>query len=236
MIEVAGKLVDGTLIGRRARFTAMVSVGGNVMPAHLPTSSRLGELLIPDTRIILADRMRPGRLTRYDLVMVETSSGLVSVDSLVPNRLISWALRNSALPEFEGWSFARAEAVCGGSRFDFLLAGPKGRCWVEVKSVTLVQDGTALFPDAVTMRGARHLDELGDAVDHGDYAAAVFVVQRGDAHRFAPNRPLDPRFADALARAASRGVDVYAYRCRVEPGRVSIDRRIECVIDGCPGG
>jgi len=209
------------------RFVAAVECGGEVLHAHVPTSSRLRELLVPDAEVLLVGRPAPGRVTDHDLIMVRAASGLVSVDSRVPNRLLAALLRAGGLPEFAGWPLVRPEVKLGDSRLDFLLSDGTCRCWVEAKSVTLVRDGAALFPDAPTTRGARHLGELARAREAGDRAAAVFIVQRADADRFTPNRALDPGFAQALENAVRRGVEIYAYRCRIAPERISIERRIE---------
>lgn len=226
MLTFPEPLVEASLVGRVNRFTAMVEIDGERLPAHLPTSSRMAELLLPGARVILQDRARPGRVTRYDIILVLHGQTWVSIDSLAPNRLIGRLLRERGLPEFAGWGLDRAECFFGQSRFDFRLCGRGGICWVEVKSVTLVEEGTALFPDAPTMRGARHLHELALAKENGDSSAAIFVVQRADAREFAPNRRTDPAFADALADAISRGVSVYAYRCAVSPEGMAIVERV----------
>ncbi len=227
MLKIPQPVYNGTLIGRANRFTAWVDLGGRRMLAHIPTSSRLAELIVPGYEAILTDGARPGRLTQYNLIMVRHGSELVSVDSGVPNRLMRRVFRQGTLPEFEGWTLDRPEVVLGDSRLDFLLKGPDGRCWVEVKSVTLVEDGIALFPDAPTSRGVKHLGELARAKENGDRAAAVFVVQRSDADAFSPHRSMDPVFADALNDAVSRGVEAYAYRCSICTEEIHIERRIE---------
>jgi sugar fermentation stimulation protein A len=169
-------------------------------------------------------------VTAYDLVMAYHGDTLVSIDSRVPNRLLDRALRAGAVPEFAGWDFARGEVTLGESRLDFLLTQGERRCWIEAKSVTLVEDGTALFPDAPTARGARHLRELIAAHAAGDRAAAVFVIQRHDAVRFTPNRATDPDFAAALADAATAGVEIIPYTCTVTPAGISLAERVAVVL------
>lgn len=230
MLEIHGPLIEATLIKRTNRFTALVDLGGGQALAHVPTTSRMGELLFPGARVILSDRMRPDRVTRYDLIMVYHTSGLVSVDARVPNKLMEHEFREFMPMEFAGLEFERREVALGESRLDFLLTGPSGRCWVEVKSVTLVQDGVALFPDALTTRGARHLEELIHVRQNGDRASVVFVIQREDAGLFAPNSGTDPVFAETLRRAVESGVEAYAYRCRILPSRISIDRRVDVIV------
>jgi sugar fermentation stimulation protein A len=127
-----------------------------------------------------------------------------------------------ALADFEGYSVERVEVPLGDSRIDLLLSGNEGLCYVETKSVNLVVDGRALFPDAPTERGRRHLGELADAVASGHRARAVFIVQRGDAVEMAPHREADELFGEALDRAVALGVEALAYRCRVTPREITI--------------
>ncbi|HEY3415662.1 MAG TPA: DNA/RNA nuclease SfsA [Armatimonadota bacterium] len=231
MLHIPGPLTEGRFLCKPNRFTALVEVDGRQATAHVPTSSRMRELLVPGARVIVAGRARPDRITEFDLIMAYLGEELVSVDSRVPNRLLEVTFRAGELPEFAGWQFDRHEVTLGHSRLDFLLTREGERCWVEAKSVTLVEEGMALFPDAPTARGARHLGELALAREAGDRAAAVFVIQRGDARQFTPNRALDPDFAHALEDALRRGVEVYAYTCRVQPEGICIDRKIPVVSD-----
>ena len=214
-------LVCGRFVRRDNRFRATVVVGGTEAAAHLPNSGRLGELLVADRTVWLAPATRPGRKTAYDLKLVEHGDVLVSIDARLPNALFQEALVDGRL----GWprfcQVAR-EVRRGESRLDFRLSGPADTCWVETKSVTLVRGRVALFPDAPTDRGRRHLLELIDAVESGDTAAVVFVVQRSDAACFRAHRETDQLFADALGRAAGAGVKVRAYRCRVTTQAVAI--------------
>ncbi len=211
-------LVSGDFVKRDNRFRVQVRVQGSVESAHLANSGRLGELLVPGRRVWLAaaDLQRsPKRRTAYDLALVEFEGRLVSVDARLPGRLVGQALRQGRLAGFEG--AVRSEVRRGASRLDFCLDGGPGQapCWVEVKSVTLVQDGTARFPDAPTLRGRRHVGELTLAVEQGERAAVVFVVQRDDAERLTPHDDNDPAFGRALRQAVRAGVEVYAWRCQV---------------------
>ncbi len=222
-----GPLIPGLFLGRPNRFVALVEVAGQAVRVHVPTSSRAHELLLPGARVLLAPCPGAHRVTAYDLVMTYHGDTLVSVDSRVPNRLLDGELRAGAVPEFAGWTYQRAEVVLGESRLDFLLQRGEARCWIEAKSVTLVVDGVALFPDAPTARGARHLRELAAARARGDRAAAVFIIQRDDARRFAPNRACDPDFAVALDAAAVAGVEIVARTCRVTPDGMALGERVE---------
>jgi len=152
----------------------------------------------------------------------------VSVNTTLPNRLVRAALAEGALEEFAGWSLVRWEAPYGSSRLDFLLDDARGRkMYLEAKSVTLVQDGVALFPDAVTARGARHVHELMAAVEEGHEAAVLFVLQRPDASRIVAARAIDPAFAQALERARDAGVRILGRRCSVGWEGIRLGERVE---------
>jgi len=225
---IPGPLTPARFVTRQNRFLLEVRLEdtGEVLAAHMADPGRLNELLVFGRRLWLRPADNPGRKTRWTAVLVESPEGneLVSLDSALPNRLVRSGLRNGVLEEFEGWKYARAEVPIGHSRFDFLLSGSGGRHLVlEVKSVTLVNDGVGLFPDAVTARGARHVRELADIADQTDWEAAVlFVLQRSGANEIRAARGIDPRFADALAEAKEAGVRVLGRRCRIFSDRVKL--------------
>lgn len=218
------------------------AAGPGVVDVHMADPGRLRELLIPGKRVWIRYAASPRRKTDWSAVLVEApdGEGLVSVDTTMPNRLIHRALEAGALDELAGWELERAEVPLGASRIDFLLsrrarperpgAAPHGgrRLALEVKSVTLVEDGVALFPDAVTARGARHVRELAEVAGRVDgdgwrwEAAILFVLQRDDAHRIEAARSIDPDFADALAEAKAAGVRVLGRRCRVTKNRLEL--------------
>jgi sugar fermentation stimulation protein A len=164
----------------------------------------------------------PRRKTPYDVKLVRYAGVWVSVDARLPNPLFAEAFSAGLLPGFEGYTRLQAEVALEDSRIDFLLTGPAGRCWVEAKSVTLVEDGIARFPDAPTERGRRHLRAMVRAVEQGDQAAAVFVVQRPDAHTFEAHAQADPDFDQALRQAMSAGVEALACRCHVSEAEISL--------------
>jgi sugar fermentation stimulation protein A len=219
-------LIPGRFVRRDNRFRVTVSVAGEAVAAHLPNSGRLTELLIPGRACWLVEFDDPRRKTRFDLTLVEYAGVLVSVDARLPNVLLAEALAVGRLEPFRGHTDFKREVRLGESRLDFRLGGAAGVCWVEVKSVTLVEDGVAWFPDAPTARGARHLRELTAAVGRDERAAAVFVVQRADARRFAPHDQADAAFGEALREAAHAGVGVYAWTCAVDRQTITIAGRI----------
>jgi sugar fermentation stimulation protein A len=234
-VEIAGDLVEGRFLARDNRFRVTVEVEGREVWAHLPNSGRLGELLVAGRRILLVERPGAGRKTGYDLSLVEMEGRWVSVDARLPNDLVAEALRAGKLVPLAGYPILRREVPFGRSRFDFRLDAPdRAPCLVEIKSITLVIDGLGCFPDAVTARGRRHLEELAGAVEEGYRAAVVFVVQRDDAVGVRPHDESDPDFGRALRESARRGVEVYACSCRVEPARVTIERTLPVHLQPSP--
>ena len=229
---IKGPLLEARFVERPNRFLVMAEPveGGGRHEAHLPDPGRLLEILVPGRSIWLQSAASAARRTKWSAVLVQApeGDGLISLDTTLPNRLIGRALSVDAISELRGWKLDRSEVTIGRSRFDFLLSREDGRQLVlEVKSVTLVEEGVALFPDAVTERGARHVRELGDlAGKEGWEAAVLFVLQRADARSISAAREIDPRFADALAQARKAGVRVLGRRCRVTLDGVSLGEAV----------
>jgi sugar fermentation stimulation protein A len=221
-MKIEPPLVEGIFLQRDNRFRATVEVSGQVTWAHVPNSGRLHELFSPGRRVLLSPKAAPYRITDYDLVMVDLGDRLVSMDARLPVRLLHEAVAAGRLEPFAGYTTIQPEVTFGKSRLDFRLDGPTGICYVEVKSVTLVEKGVALFPDAPTTRGQRHLRELIEVVRQGHRAAVVFVIQRDDAQYFAPHDQADPEFGRLLREAATAGVNIHAFGCRVTREEISI--------------
>ena len=164
-------------------------------------------------------------------MLVDLGFALCSTDSRLPPRLVEEAFLEGRLEPFIGFHEARREVTFEESRFDLMLNGNDGICYVETKSVNLVEDSVALFPDAPTERGVKHLGTLIKAVEAGHRAVAFFVIQRPDAEAFRPHPTADPAFADALRKAQAHGVEVYAYSCRVTRREIAIHRRIPVMLE-----
>ncbi|HEY8489808.1 MAG TPA: DNA/RNA nuclease SfsA [Dehalococcoidia bacterium] len=221
-MRLQGVLVPGRVRRRLNRFAVEVETEGGPAVAHLANSGRLTELLQPGTRALLRPAPAGLRRTTYDLALVWYAGGWVSVDARLPNAVVAEALAKGALAPFRGYPQVRREVRWGECRLDFLLEGPQGRCLLETKSVTLVEAGCALFPDAPTLRGARHVRTLTAARLAGERAAVLFLIQRPDATRFRPHPTADPALLAALREAAAAGVELYAYRCVVSPEAMEV--------------
>lgn len=210
---------------RPNRFVARVLLDGKEETVHVKNTGRCRELLVPGARVYLAEGDNPARKTRYDLVAVEKGELLVNLDSQAPNKVFAqWAQAGGFRP---GLTLLRPETTWGNSRFDFYWEDAAGqRGFVEVKGVTLEEEGHVRFPDAPTLRGVKHLEELVRARAEGYEAAVCFVVQMEGMVDFAPNDATHPAFGAALRRAAASGVTVLAMECAVTPGSLAIRRPI----------
>lgn len=216
-MRIPGPLLPARFLDRPNRFLTVVDLDGERVEAHLPDPGRLKELLLPGAEVWVRSAAGEKRKTQFTLAVVKAPSGeLVSVVTTLPNLLVHEALEAKWIAELSDWDVVAAEYTWGKSRFDFLLgADVDRRLLLEVKSVTLVEGDRALFPDAVTARGARHVRELTAALDAGYETAVLFVVQRKDANSVTAARAIDSKFADALAEAAATGVQLLGYRCEV---------------------
>ena len=218
-------LTTATFQGRRKRFLAdMVLPDGTETVAHCPNTGSMQGCLFPGHRAVLWDSQNPKRKLRYTWKAIEGDDGVwVGIATGVPNQLAAEAVRIGAVPELAGYPEVLREKKMGErSRVDLLLRDGERLCFVEVKNVTLVEDGAARFPDAVTARGLKHLEELAAQVAAGHRAAMLYVVQRADGLRFEPAADIDPAYAEGLRKAVAAGVEAYALGCEVTPAGVSV--------------
>lgn len=220
-------LEEGFFLTRLNRFAALVEVAGREEMVHIANSGRLRELFVSGRRMLLAPAPGEHRKTRYDLALVDLGHTLVSADARLPNALVAEALQAGEMAPYAEYPEVRREVTYGESRLDLLLEGPTGKCYLETKSVTLVEDdGMALFPDAPTTRGVKHLHTLAQVVADGHRAAAIFVVQRSDARCLVPHDTSDPEFGMALRVARAAGVEVRAYCCAVTSEEIRLSETI----------
>ncbi len=216
-------IVPGIFRARPNRFIAHVEVGGGVEACHVKNTGRCRELLLDGAVVYLEESGNPNRKTKYDLIAVEKGGRLINMDSQAPNKVAAEYLP-TLLP---GLTLLRPETKFGSSRFDFYAETEGGKWFIEVKGVTLEEDGVVLFPDAPTQRGVKHLHELCAALEAGYKAMALFVVQMEDVRYFTPNARTHPEFAQALREAQAKGVQLEAVDCAVTPGSVTARRPVE---------
>lgn len=216
------KIVPGIFRKRPNRFIAHVETGDGMQVCHVKNTGRCRELLVDGATVYLAESDNPARKTRFDLVAVEKGSLLINMDSQAPNKVAAEYMP-TLLP---GLTLLRPETKFVNSRFDFYAEAAGVKWFVEVKGVTLEKDGLAMFPDAPTQRGIKHLRELCECIEQGYQACALFVVQMAGVHSFAPNVGTDPEFAAALREAAKSGVRLEAVDCLVTPESLIIRQKL----------
>ena len=215
-------ITSGIFLSRPNRFIANVLIDGEECVCHVKNTGRLGELLKKGAAAYLEESANPLRKTKYDLVAVEKDGELFNIDSYAPN-LAAGEYLKSLYPDCR----VRAEVKHGNSRFDFCIENENGKTFVEVKGVTLLKNGVALFPDAPTERGVKHITELTHCVSEGFGAKILFVVQTENVHTFSPNDETHRAFGDALRTAAEAGVEIIAVSCRVTPDSMVIYRKTD---------
>ena len=218
-------VISGKFISRPNRFIANVEIEGKVETVHVKNTGRCRELLVPGATVYLEVSDKPERKTKYDLIAVEKGSLLINMDSQVPNKVVAEWIRDSTY--FGEVKLLRPEFTYGSSRFDFYLETAEEKILIEVKGVTLENDGVVSFPDAPTERGIKHLRELAAAAKSGFCAYVIFVVQMREAKYFTPNEACHPAFARALREAVKSGVKPLALTCRVSEDSISAEKFIE---------
>ena len=222
-------VVRGTFLSRPNRFIAKVSINGKEETVHVKNTGRCREILIPGCTVYLEKAKNPGRKTPYDLIAVEkiTENGtiLINMDSQIPNAVAAEFLPLSGL--FPEGTVFRREVTYGCSRFDIYAENESAKAFIEVKGVTLENDGLALFPDAPTERGVKHINELIEAKSKGYDACIMFIIQMENVHTFSPNRTMHPEFADALKKAFKAGVNILAYTCHITPDSIKVKNPVK---------
>lgn len=223
-------LIEGALVRRYKRFLADVELpDGSIVTAHTPNTGSMKGLCEPGARVWLRDTGNTDRKYPLSWELVESATGeLTGINTGLANSLVREAIEEATVGELQGYDAVRSEVRYGreNSRVDLVLEGTTGRCYVEVKNVTLVESTVALFPDAVTTRGARHLRELAGAVQAGHRAVIFYCVQRGDAGEVRPADHIDPLYGRTLREAMAQGVEALAYRARVTPGEIRLMERL----------
>ena len=219
-------LIRGTLIQRYKRFMADVRLDdGTAVVAHCANSGSMLSVCAPGSEVWLSPAANPDRKLQYSWELIRVGDALIGINTMHPNKIAAEAIGEGLIPALAGYVSLRREVKYGkNSRIDILLESP-GRppCYVEIKNVSLCRDAGLLeFPDAVTARGAKHLDELAAQVKAGSRAVMLFLAQRADCHAFVAAADIDPVYAAGLRRAREAGVEVLAYACDVSQDNIRV--------------
>ena len=227
-MKIEGPLINAIFIERPNRFITIIEIGGKKHKSHLPDPGRLKELLIPGVYLLV----RPApenkkRSTAFTTIMVNLKGQWISLVSTLPNQFVKYSFQNKCIPIFQRYKLVKPEIAIRNHRLDFLLSNKSGRnFFLEVKSVTFVEDGIAKFPDAVTTRGMNHAKILTGLVKEGDFAGILFVCQRPDATLFEPMWDRDPMFSNVLFNAYKMGVKVWCITLNISKTEISFNKEI----------
>ena len=214
----------GTFLSRPNRFLAHVMLGGREVVCHVKNTGRCKELLTDRATIYVQHHYDDKRKTKYSVIAVKKGNLLINMDSQAPNKVVGEWIKEQE--PFGPVKLLKPECKYGNSRFDFYLETATDKMFIEVKGVTLEEDGIVRFPDAPTERGIKHLEELVACKKAGYKAAVIFVIQMEGMRHFEPNYKTHPAFAEALKRAQAAGVEVLAYECSVTPDTLAIAKAI----------
>lgn len=226
MYEFNPPLIEAKLIKRYKRFFVDAERNGEVLTAHCANTGSMAGLLDEGNPVWLTPVNDPNRKLKYSLQMIDVGTSLVGVNTSLPNHLVADAITDGTISELQGYAHLKKEVkygVEGKSRIDILLTDDnKPPCYVEVKNVTLKEGEEAAFPDAVTTRGAKHLDELLAEVEKGNRAAMVYLIQREDCIALHPSDEKDPVYSQKLRDVVAKGVEAYAYACEISPQGIKV--------------
>ena len=223
------ELTPGTLVKRYKRFLADVRLdSGELVTAHCANSGTMKECSEPGRLVYLSLHDNPKRKLKYTWEMIKMPTSLVGVNTMVPNRLVKKSIEDGLVEQLKGYENVKAEIkVSDRSRLDLLLTnGDKEKCFVEIKNCTLVKDGLASFPDAVTTRGRKHLMELQRLAKEGNRSIIFFLVQRMDAKAFSSADNIDPAYGKELRKAKNNGVEIIVYDVIIDLNRIVLGKKI----------
>ncbi len=226
------ELVSGRLLRRYKRFLADIELAdGGIITAHCPNSGSMTGCATPGSPVLLSASSKPTRKYPYTWELVQVDGVWIGINTSLTNSLVREGVENGTVTELSGYNDLRGEVPYGEhSRLDFMLSGEKGDCFVEVKNVTLIDGKRGLFPDAVTVRGQKHLRDLMEIVAAGSRGVIFFVVQRGDAELVSPEDRVDPEYGRLLRLAVNSGVEVVAYQALVSPAEIKLMHRLPVIL------
>lgn len=209
-------LTEAILLKRYKRFLADVKLGNEVITAHVPNTGSMTSCVGPEWKCALSTSNNPARKMPHTLELVHNGESWIGVNTANANKIVHEWLKENKISELANYRTITPEKKIGDSRIDFFLDGEQGPCYVEVKSVTLKLDGLAQFPDSVSERGQKHLEELMTLKKSGIRAVMLYLVQREDVSKMRPAHSIDKKYAELLKKAHSQGVEILVYQCKID--------------------
>lgn len=222
-------LVKGKILKRYKRFLADIELeNGEVITAHTANTGSMKTCWEPGWSVLLSFHDNPKRKLKYSLELTNNGDTWICVNTSLPNKIAVEGIQAGVVKELKGYSTIKPEAKIGKSRIDILLSNDgEDPCYVEVKNVTLLGDKErGIFPDAVSTRGQKHLEELMGLVDQGIRAAMLYVINREDVSSFGPADDIDPKYGELLRQAQKKGVEILAYQCKITPDEIKLAKKV----------
>ena len=230
-MDFTKKIYKATFIKRPNRFNAEVLFNDTEIVVHVPNTGRCREILTPGCTVLLREENNPNRKTKFDLIAAYKDNILINIDSQIPNKVVKEALELKVVDKLKNYNKILSEKTFGSSRFDFKLSNDNYETYfLEVKGVTLEENGYCRFPDAPTQRGTKHILELIDVKKHGIGAGILFLIQLNNIKSFSPNDETDPEFSNALRLAQNEGVDILVYSCKVTETSITLDKPVDIIL------
>lgn len=224
-------LHSGIFQKRYKRFFADIKMGEEIVVAHTANTGTMKTCLGEGWNALMSFNDSPTRKLKYSFEMIHNGKTWIGINTSMTNGLAIEAIKNGVIPELQGYSELKPEAKIGNSRIDILLSNSESdQCYVEVKNVTLIDDENfALFPDSVTERGQKHLNELMELKKKGIRTVMLFIVQREDCHSFKVEQDIDPAYCKLLKEVISVGVEVLVYQCKLSPKEIVVHKKLSIV-------
>lgn len=223
-------MCEGIFLERPNRFIANVLIDGKKEKVHVKNTGRCKEILTKGTKVYLEKSNNPNRKTKYSLISAYKEDQLINIDSQVPNKVVFDAIKSNRIKELENIKVLKREVTFGNSRFDLYFEKDNESGFIEVKGVTLENNGLSLFPDAPTERGTKHIKEMIKVVESGLKGYIFFLIQMENIKYFTPNTSMDEKFSNALIEANKKGVNILAYNSIVKEDSIKINEKIEVLI------
>ena len=225
------ELISGLFVKRYKRFFVDVIIDKKIVTAHCPNTGSMQGLLIKNNKVWLTKSNDPKRKLKYTLQIIESNGSKVGINTHLTNKIVLDALKNNKIKNFKAIEIKTEVKFGDNTRFDFLITESNSKKFIEVKNVTLSRtDKLAEFPDAVTSRGAKHIDELIKAKNKGYDIYLMFVIQRDDCDQFSIARDIDPKYADLLSDAIKKKLNILCYDCKFSPKGIKLNKQIKIKI------
>lgn len=225
------ELIHGRLIKRYKRFLADIKLdSGEIVTAHCTNSGSMKSCLEDNAKVYLSPVNDPNRKTKFTWEMIQINNNWVGVNTGNPNKLAFEAVKNGEIEKLRGYTEVKREVKFDDSRFDVMAKNEEETCFIEVKNVTLKEDDFALFPDAVTTRGKKHLETLIKVKQQGMRAVMLYIIQRMDVSKFGPAKDIDPDYAKALKNAYEHGVEIIPMQAKVTPESIQLIKELPIIL------